>query len=50
MRGTTWLTQDTCTTTPIRVTQGVVDVRDLVKRKTVLVRKGKRYVARAKGR
>ena len=35
VRGTIWLTQDTCTTTLTRVTQGVVEVRDNVKRKTV---------------
>ncbi|HEX6021208.1 MAG TPA: Ig-like domain-containing protein, partial [Solirubrobacter sp.] len=46
VRGTTWLVQDTCTTTLTRVTQGVVAVRDKVKRKTVLVKKGKRYTAR----
>ena len=41
VRGTTWLTEDRCDSTLIRVTQGAVDVRALVKRKTVLVRKGK---------
>jgi hypothetical protein len=46
VRGTTWLVQDTCTTTLTRVTQGVVSVRDKVKRKTVLVKKGKRYTAK----
>ena len=50
MRGTTWLVQDTCTTTLTRVTQGVVAVNDFAKRKTVLVKKGKRYTARAKKR
>jgi len=48
IRGTKWLVQDTCTTTITRVTQGSVSVRDTVRKKTVIVRKGKRYVARAK--
>jgi hypothetical protein len=46
VRGTRWMVQDTCTATTTRVTQGVVSVRDKVKRKTVLVKKGKRYTAR----
>ena len=50
VRGTKWLVQDTCTTTLTRVTQGVVAVNDFVKRKTVLVKKGKSYTARAKRR
>ncbi len=48
IRGTKWLVQDTCTTTLTRVAQGVVSVNDFVKKKTVLVKKGKRYTARAK--
>ena len=50
MRGTTWLTQDSCTSTLTRVKKGVVTVNDLVKHKTVIVRAGKRYTARAKRR
>lgn len=50
VRGTIWLVQDTCTTTLTRVNQGVVSVRDFVKGKTVTVRKGKPYTARAKKR
>jgi hypothetical protein len=50
VRGTHWLTQDHCGSTLTRVARGVVTVRDLVKRKTVLVRAGKRYTARAKHR
>jgi hypothetical protein len=46
VRGTEWLVQDTCTTTTTRVKKGVVAVRDNVKHKTVIVRAGKRYVAR----
>ena len=42
--------QDTCTSTTTRVTQGSVSVRDQVAKKTVVVRAGKRYVARAKRR
>ena len=48
VRGTRWLVQDTCTTTTTRVVVGVVEVRDQVKRKTILLRKGKRYTARAR--
>jgi hypothetical protein len=50
VRGTKWLVQDTCTSTLTRVTQGVVAVQDFVKGKTVVVRQGKRYTARAKKR
>ena len=46
VRGTRWLTQDTCAGTLIRVRQGTVNVRDNVLRKTVIVRKGKRYLAK----
>lgn len=46
VRGTTWLVQDTCTSTLTRVTDGVVTVRDNVKRKNVVVRAGKRYTAK----
>ena len=48
VRGTRWLTQDRCASTLTRVVRGAVSVRDLVKRKTVIVRAGKRYTARAK--
>ena len=50
VRGTKWLVQDTCRTTVTRVTQGSVSVRDTVRKRTVVVRKGGRYVARAKRR
>ena len=43
VRGTKWLVQDTCTSTLTRVTQGVVSVRDNVKRKTITLRAGKSY-------
>jgi ferric-dicitrate binding protein FerR (iron transport regulator) len=48
VRGTKWLVEDRCKTTLTRVTKGSVTVRDFVKKKTVVVRKGKRYIARAK--
>jgi hypothetical protein len=48
IRGTRWLVQDTCTTTLTRVAQGVVSVQDFAKKKTVLVKQGKRYTARPK--
>ena len=46
VRGTRWLVIDRCGVTETRVTEGTVAVRDFVKRKTVLVRAGKKYVAR----
>ena len=48
MRGTKWLTQDTCGGTLVRVKRGTVTVRDFAKKKTVVVKKGKSYVARPK--
>jgi CSLREA domain-containing protein len=48
VRGTKWLTQDSCASTLTKVVRGRVSVRDFVKRKTVTVRAGKRYVARKK--
>ena len=48
VRGTKWLVEDTCTTTLTRVARGVVSVRDDVLRKTVSLRQGKSYIARAK--
>jgi hypothetical protein len=46
VRGTKWLVSETCTATTVRVTQGSVSVRDAVRKRTVVVRAGKRYVAR----
>ena len=46
VRGTEWLVQDSCTGTLTRVTQGAVAVRDNAKRKTIVLRAGKRYLAR----
>ena len=48
IRGTKWLVTDTCTSTITRVAEGVVSVRDEVKKKTIALRKGKSYTARAK--
>ena len=46
IRGTIWLTKDSCTSTTTLVREGTVVVRDLAKRKNVTVRKGRRYTAR----
>ena len=46
VRGTKWLVEDRCDSTLTKVTRGKVEVRDLVKRKTVIVRAGKQYVAK----
>ena len=46
VRGTKWLVQDTCAGTLTRVTQGAVTVRDDVRKRTIVLRKGKRYLAR----
>jgi hypothetical protein len=48
IRGTRWLTEDRCDGTLIRVTAGVVDVRDLVRNKTIVVPAGKSYFAKAR--
>jgi hypothetical protein len=50
VRGTEWLTKDSCSTTTTLVKSGVVTVRDFAKRKNVTVKKGRRYVARARRR
>jgi hypothetical protein len=48
IRGTTWLTDDRCDGTLIRVTRGSVTVRDLVRRRNVVVTKGQSYLAKAR--
>ena len=48
VRGTAWLTKDTCAGTLTRVTRGVVIVRDLAKRKNVTVKAHHKYLARPK--
>jgi hypothetical protein len=45
-RGTRWTTSDTCSGTLTAVQQGKVAVTDFAKRKTVIVRAGKSYLAR----
>ena len=47
VRGTRWLTVDRCDGTLTRVTQGAVAVRDFRRHRTVLVRAGHTYLARA---
>jgi CSLREA domain-containing protein len=46
--GTQWLVEDRCGSTLTRVVHGRVKVRDFVKHKTVIVRAGHRYIARAR--
>jgi hypothetical protein len=46
--GTKWLVEDTCTTTLTKVARGIVSVRDFVRKKTVKVKAGHKYVARAR--
>ncbi len=46
VRGTRWGVQDRCDGTLVAVQRGRVEVRDFVKRKTVIVRAGKTYLAR----
>jgi streptogramin lyase len=48
VRGTVWMTSETCAGTLTRVTEGAVAVRDVARKKTVLVRKGGSYLARAR--
>ena len=47
VRGTAWLTRDRCDGTLVKVRHGLVDVRDFGRRRTVPVRTGKSYLARA---
>ena len=47
VRGTIWLTEERCNGTLTRVTRGSVSVRDTRARKTVIVRAGRSYLARA---
>jgi uncharacterized repeat protein (TIGR01451 family) len=46
VHGTTWLTEDRCDGTRAFVQEGVVDVRDLVKHKTVQLGAGQSYVGK----
>jgi hypothetical protein len=45
VRGTRWLTEDRCAGTFTRVTNGAVVVRDLRRRRSVVVRAGHSYLA-----
>ena len=49
MRGTIWTTTDRCDGTLTQVKRGTVVVRDFRRRRNVIVRAGKSYLARAKG-
>jgi streptogramin lyase len=46
VRGTLWMTQETCAGTLTKVKEGAVAVRDLHRKKTILVRAGHSYLAR----
>ena len=46
VRGTRWLVEDRCDGTLTRVTKGKVAVRDFVRKRTVIVRAGKQYLAK----
>jgi hypothetical protein len=48
VRGTDWDTQDRCDGTLTRVARGRVAVRDFARKKTIVVRAKKRYLARAR--
>ena len=48
VRGTIWTVTDRCDGTLTKVTRGKVAVRDLRRRKTILLRAGKSYFARAR--
>jgi hypothetical protein len=49
VRGTIWLVEDRCEGTFTKVTRGTVRVRDLKRKKTVTVKAGHSYLARAQG-
>jgi ferric-dicitrate binding protein FerR (iron transport regulator) len=44
--GTRWLVEDRCNGTLTRVTEGRVAVRDFVRKRTVIVRAGRQYLAK----
>jgi hypothetical protein len=48
VRGTVWLVEDRCEGTLTRVARGTVSVRDFKRKKTVKVKAGHTYLARAK--
>jgi hypothetical protein len=47
VRGTIWSVANRCDGTFTAVTRGVVSVRDLVRRKTITLRAGQHYLAKA---
>jgi hypothetical protein len=49
VRGTKWTTTDRCDGTLTSVQRGRVDVRDFKRRKTIKLKTGKRYLAKAPG-
>ena len=46
VQGTIWLTADTCTSSTVRVKQGVVVVHDFIHHRTIKLRAGQSYTAR----
>lgn len=48
VRGTRWVTTDTCAGTRTTVTEGSVSVRDVHRKRSVLVRAGHSYLARSR--
>ena len=47
VRGTIWLVEDRCEGTFTKVTRGTVQVRDLKRKKTITIKAGHSYLARA---
>jgi hypothetical protein len=47
VRGTKWLVKDTCKGTTTSVSQGKVVVRDFVRKRTITLKKGQKYLAKA---
>jgi len=45
--GTKWMVQDSCAGTLTKVARGIVSVRDFTRKKTVKVKAGKKYLAKA---
>ena len=50
VRGTIWLVEDRCEGTLTKVRRGTVQVRDFKRKKTVTVKAGHSYLARAQRR
>ena len=48
VRGTEWLTEDSCAGTRVKVARGIVSVRDLPRHRTVLVKAPHSYLARSR--